>query len=114
MSTANDSHEFTFQAEIAQLLHILSHSLYQNKEIALRELVSNASDALNKLRHIQLMAEHYHADTPLEIQLMRDKEALVLSVQDNGLGLTHDELLENLGTIAKSGSKEFLSKLTEN
>ncbi len=113
MTVANDTQEFTFQAEIAQLLHILSHSLYQNKEIALRELVSNASDALNKLRHIQLMDEQYRDETPLEIQLIPDKDARVLTVQDNGVGLTHDELIENLGTIAKSGSKEFLSRLAE-
>lgn len=114
MADATATQEFTFQAEIAQLLHILSHSLYQNREIALRELVSNASDALNKLRHIQLTEEQYRDEAPLEISLIADKEARVLTVQDNGLGLTHDELIENLGTIAKSGSKEFLAKLADN
>ncbi len=103
--------EFTFQAEIKQLLNILSHSLYQNREIALRELISNASDALNKLRHIQLAEEQYRDDAPLEITLEPNKEARVLVVRDNGMGLTHDELVQNLGTIAHSGSKEFFRNL---
>lgn len=103
--------EFTFQTEIKQLLHILSHSLYQNREIALRELISNASDALNKLRHIQLSDEQYRDDAPLEITLEPNKEAKVLTVSDNGIGLTHDELVQNLGTIAHSGSQEFFRNL---
>ncbi len=103
--------EFTFQTEIKQLLHILSHSLYQNREIALRELISNASDSLNKLRHIQLSDEQYRDDAPLEITLEPDKEAKLLVIRDNGIGLTHDELVQNLGTIAHSGSKEFLRSL---
>lgn len=111
MSASATVQEFTFQTEITQLLHILSHSLYQNKEIALRELISNASDALNKLRHLQLTEEALRDETPLEIRLIPQKDQRVLIVQDNGIGLTHDELIENLGTIAKSGSKEFLSKL---
>lgn len=113
MTETADKQQFTFQAEIAQLLHILSHSLYQNREIALRELVSNASDALSKLRHVQLTEELYRDDAPLEITLVPDKEARTLTIQDNGIGLTHDELVENLGTIAHSGSKEFLSKLAQ-
>lgn len=103
--------EFSFQTEIKQLLHILSHSLYQNREIALRELISNASDSLNKLRHIQLSEEQYRDNVPLEISLEPDKEAKLLVVRDNGIGLTHDELVQNLGTIAHSGSKEFLRNL---
>ena len=103
--------EFTFQTEIKQLLHILSHSLYQNREIALRELISNASDSLNKLRHIQLSEEQFRDDSPLQITLEPDKDAKVLVVRDNGIGLTHDELVQNLGTIAHSGSKEFLRNL---
>ena len=104
--------EFTFQTEIKQLLHILSHSLYQNREIALRELISNASDSLNKLRHIQLSEEQYRDDAPLEIVLEPNKEAKLLVIRDNGVGLTHDELVQNLGTIAHSGSKEFLRSLS--
>jgi molecular chaperone HtpG len=103
--------EFTFQTEIKQLLHILSHSLYQNREIALRELISNASDALNKLRHIQLSDEQYRDSEPLEITLEPNKEAKLLVIRDNGIGLTHDELVQNLGTIAHSGSKEFFRSL---
>ena len=103
--------EFTFQTEIKQLLHILSHSLYQNREIALRELISNASDSLNKLRHIQLSDAEYRDDVPLEITLAPDKEANLLVIHDSGVGLTHDELVQNLGTIAHSGSKEFLRNL---
>ena len=112
METAvSQPQEFTFQTEIKQLLHILSHSLYQNREIALRELISNASDSLNKLRHIQLSEEEYRDDAPLQISLEPDKDAKLLVVRDNGIGLTHDELVQNLGTIAHSGSKEFLKNL---
>ena len=103
--------EFTFQTEIKQLLHILSHSLYQNREIALRELISNASDSLNKLRHIQLGDEQYRDSAPLEITLEPNKEAKLLTIRDNGVGLTHEELVQNLGTIAHSGSKEFFRNL---
>ncbi len=103
--------EFTFQTEIKQLLHILSHSLYQNREITLRELISNASDSLNKLRHVQLSEQQYRDDVPLQISLEPDKEATILTIRDNGIGLTHDELVKNLGTIAHSGSKEFLRSL---
>ncbi|MBS0267153.1 MAG: molecular chaperone HtpG [Planctomycetes bacterium] len=107
-----DQQEFTFQTEIKQLLHILSHSLYQNPEIALRELISNASDSLNKLRHIRLSDEKYRSDDPLEITLEPNKEAKMLVIRDTGIGLTHEELVQNLGTIAHSGSKEFLRSLT--
>lgn len=106
-----EQQEFTFQTEIKQLLNILSHSLYQNREIAIRELISNASDSLNKLRHIQLSESQYRDDTPLEIVLEPDKEAKLLVIRDTGLGLTHDELVQNLGTIAHSGSKEFLRNI---
>jgi molecular chaperone HtpG len=106
-----EQQEFTFQTEIKQLLHILSHSLYQNREIALREMISNASDSLNKLRHIQLSDEQYRDDAPLEITLEPNKEAKLLVVRDNGIGLAHDELVQNLGTIAHSGSKEFFRSL---
>src|SRR5580704_1866580 len=96
--------EFTFQTEIKQLLHLLSHSLYQNREITLRELVSNASDSLNKMRHIQLTDAAHRDDVSLEITLEPDKEHRILTIRDNGIGLTHDELVSNLGTIAHSGS----------
>ncbi|HVV99063.1 MAG TPA: molecular chaperone HtpG, partial [Planctomycetaceae bacterium] len=111
MTTA-EKQQFTFQAEIRQLLHLLSHSLYQNKEITIRELVSNASDSLNKMRHIQLSEERYRDEAPLEISLEPDAEKRILTIRDNGVGLTHEELVTNLGTIAHSGSLEFLNKLS--
>ncbi|MFO1044224.1 MAG: molecular chaperone HtpG [Planctomycetaceae bacterium] len=107
----SDKQEFTFQTEIKQLLNILSHSLYQNREIAIRELISNASDSLNKLRHIQLSESQYRDDVPLQVTLEPDKEAKILVIRDTGIGLTHDELVQNLGTIAHSGSKEFLRSI---
>ena len=112
MSSVAEKQEFTFQTEIKQLLHLLSHSLYQNKEITIRELVSNASDALDKLRHIQLTDEQYRDGETLQITIELDKDGQTLTIRDNGIGLTHDELVKNLGTIAHSGSLEFLSKLS--
>ncbi|HBL48402.1 MAG TPA: molecular chaperone HtpG [Planctomycetaceae bacterium] len=102
--------KFTFQAEIKKLLDLLSHSLYQNREIAIRELISNASDALDKFRFISLTDESAKDDQPLEIRLEPDSEKRVLAITDNGIGMTHDELIENIGTIAHSGSLDFLSK----
>ena len=105
--------EFSFQAEINSLLKLLAHSLYQNKEIAIRELVSNASDALDKIRHLQLTDESVKSDDPLEIHLEPDAEAKILTIRDNGVGLSHDDLIQNLGTIAHSGSLEFLKQLSQ-
>lgn len=107
-----EKQEYTFQAEIKQLLHILSQSLYQNREITIRELVSNASDALDKMRHVQLTEDAHRDDAPLEITLQPDGDAKVLTIRDNGIGMTRDELVENLGTIAHSGSLAFLNQLT--
>ena len=104
-----------FQADINQLLHLVTHSLYNNKEVFLRELISNASDALDKLRFSALsQSELYGDDSNLKIQIKVDKENSTLSVIDNGIGMTRSEVIENLGMIAKSGTKEFLAKLTEN
>src|SRR3954453_23645320 len=111
MSTVTETpqpQEFSFQAEIKQLLHLLAHSLYQSKEIAIRELVSNASDALDKMRLVALTDESQRDDAPLEIVLEGNKDALELMIRDNGIGMTHDEMVTNLGTIAHSGSREFL------
>ena len=102
--------KFTFEAEISRLLHLLSESLYQNREITIRELVSNASDALDKRRHLSLTDTSVTADD-LRITMTPDKESRTLSIQDNGIGMTHDELVQNLGTIAHSGSLEYLQKL---
>jgi molecular chaperone HtpG len=108
MDTVTENQEFVFQAEIKQLLHLLAHSLYQGQEIAVRELISNASDALDKMRYLALTDESNRDDAPLEIVLEPRKDASELIIRDNGVGMTHDELVTNLGTIAHSGSREFL------
>ena len=106
---------FEFQAEIKQLLDIVIHSLYTEKEIFVRELVSNASDALEKLRHNQITNKDIlDSDAELEIRLTTDDKAKTLTLQDTGIGMTRTELVENLGTIAHSGSKAFLKALGEN
>ncbi len=103
-----------FQAEVRQLLDIVVHALYTDREIFLRELVSNASDALEKLRHLQLAGEQpVDADLPLEINISTDDTAGTITLQDFGVGMTRQELVENLGTIAHSGSKAFLQALKE-
>jgi len=102
-----------FQAEVKQLLHLMIHSLYSNKEIFLRELISNASDACDKLRFEALNnAGLYGDDAELKIRLSFDKAARTLTIADNGIGLSRDEAVEHLGTIAKSGTREFFSALT--
>jgi molecular chaperone HtpG len=114
MST-NAPQKFEFQAEIKQLLDIVIHSLYTEKEIFVRELVSNASDALEKLRHTQITEKEIFDDkAELEISLTTDDKAKTLTIQDYGIGMTRDELVKNLGTIAHSGSKQFLKALGEN
>ena len=103
----------SFQAEVAQLLHLVTHSLYSNPEIFLRELVSNASDAADKLRFEGLNNAALYEDNPnLEVRIAFDKAARTLSITDNGIGLTEQEAIDNLGTIAKSGTKDFMSKLS--
>jgi len=102
-----------FQAEVKQLLQLMIHSLYSNKEIFLRELVSNASDACDKLRFEALNnAALYGDDADLKIRVSFDKEARTITISDNGIGLSRDEAVEHLGTIAKSGTKEFFTALT--
>ena len=102
-----------FQAEVKQLLHLMIHSLYSNKEIFLRELISNASDACDKLRFEALNnGALYGDDSDLKIRVAFDKDARTITISDNGIGLTRDEAVEHLGTIAKSGTKEFFSALT--
>jgi len=113
MSTATPQ-KFEFQAEIKQLLDIVIHSLYTEKEIFVRELVSNASDALEKLRHLQLTEKEIYDDKlDLEINVTTDDKARTITIQDFGVGMTRDELVQNLGTIAHSGSKAFLKALGE-
>ena len=113
MSATNiEKHEF--QAEIKQLLDIVIHSLYTEKEIFVRELISNASDALEKLRHLQITEKKVFDDRlDLEIVISTDDTANTLTIQDFGIGMTKDELIKNLGTIAHSGSKQFLNALKE-
>lgn len=102
-----------FQAEVKQLLNLMIHSLYSNKEIFLRELISNASDACDRLRFEALNnAALYGEDAELKIRVAFDREARTLSITDNGIGLSRDEAVEHLGTIAKSGTREFFSALT--
>lgn len=104
-----EAHTREFRAETRKVLNILTHSLYTNREIFLRELLSNASDALEKVRFMQSKGESLRdADLPLEIRITLDKENKILSVADTGIGMTEEEMIENLGTIAKSGSEQFL------
>src|SRR5580692_5502572 len=112
MSQAETHH---FQAEIQQLLNIVVHSLYTDKEIFIRELISNSADACEKLRFNQSSGRAvYQPDTAPAISLTTDDKAGVITISDSGLGMTHDELVENLGTIAHSGTKAFLKQIAEN
>ena len=114
MSTTAAPQTFEFQAEIKQLLDIVIHSLYTEKEIFVRELVSNASDALEKMRHLKLTEKAVFDDNlELEINITTDDKAKTFTIQDFGIGMTRAELIENLGTIAHSGSKAFLKALAE-
>jgi molecular chaperone HtpG len=109
----NQKKTLSFQAEVAQLLHLVTHSLYSNKEIFLRELISNASDACDKLRFEALDNNPLYEDAPnLEVRVSFDKDAGTLTVADNGIGMSQAEAIENLGTIAKSGTREFVSRLS--
>lgn len=102
-----------FQAEVAQLLHLVTHSLYSNKDIFLRELISNASDACDKLRFEALADPALYEDAPtLQVKVDFDRDARTLSIEDNGIGLAQQEAIDNLGTIAKSGTREFMSRLS--
>jgi len=102
-----------FQAEVSQLLHLVTHSLYSNPDIFVRELISNASDACDKLRFEALNAPELFEDAPeLAIRVAFDKEAKTITITDNGIGLSAQEAIDNLGTIAKSGTRDFVSKLT--
>ncbi|EYC52620.1 heat shock protein 90 [Hylemonella gracilis str. Niagara R] len=106
------SQKHSFQAEVAQLLHLVTHSLYSNKEIFVRELVSNASDACDKLRYEALNNSALYEDAPeLRVRIELDKKARTLTITDNGIGMSAQEAIDHLGTIAKSGTKDFMSKL---
>lgn len=111
--TEQSVEKHSFQAEVAQLLHLVTHSLYSNPEIFLRELISNASDACDKLRFEGINhPEFYESDPELRVRVSLNKDNNTLTISDNGIGLSQQEAIDNLGTIAKSGTKDFMSKLT--
>ena len=111
--SVQDQETFGFQAEVVQLLDLMINSLYSNKEIFLRELISNASDAIDRLR-LELLAqgENPEDDGPLQIRVSWDKDAATITVADNGIGMSRAEVIEHIGTIAKSGTREFFQALT--
>ena len=114
MTAAAPAETHQFQAETARLLDLMIHSLYTNKEIFLRELISNASDALDKVHFESLTdADLLAGDTELQIRLEADPEARTLTISDNGIGMSREEVANNIGTIAKSGTRELLAKLKE-
>jgi molecular chaperone HtpG len=103
------SHEF--QAEVAKLLHLMVHSVYSDRDVFLRELISNGADALDKLRYEAIAAPALLEDSPLlNIVITPDKAAKTLTIADSGIGMGEDELIDNLGTIAKSGTQAFVEK----
>src|SRR5499433_3012964 len=113
MTIAPTKETLGFQAEVTQLLHLMVHSLYGNKEIFLRELVSNASDACDKLRFESVANGALVQDDPdFRIRVTSDRAARTLTVSDNGIGLTRQEVIDHIGTIAKSGTREFFERLT--
>jgi molecular chaperone HtpG len=107
--------KYEFKAEMKQLLHLIIHSLYTHPEIFIRELISNASDALNKIRFKQLTdSDLLNPDIPLSIKIKIDKDNSTFSIEDSGIGMTKEELINNIGTIANSGTLEFLEQLKNN
>src|SRR6266851_2648994 len=113
VSAQTEQESFSFQAEVVQILDLMVHSMYSNKEIFLRELISNASDAIDRLR-LELLSRSQlpEAERPLQIRVSYDKDAGTITVADNGIGMSRDEVIQNIGTIAKSGTREFLRSLT--
>jgi molecular chaperone HtpG len=113
VSAQTEQESFSFQAEVVQILDLMVHSLYSNKEIFLRELISNASDAIDRLRlELLSQSELPDADGPLQIRVSYDSGARTITVADNGIGMSRQEVIEHIGTIAKSGTREFLQALT--
>jgi heat shock protein 90kDa beta len=106
--------DFQFEAEVNRMMDIVINSLYQNKDVFLRELISNASDAIDKVRFLALTnAKMLEGKSELEIRVEYDPEAHTLTVRDSGIGMTHDDLVQNLGTVARSGTTKFLEALQE-
>lgn len=113
LMSEQSTQKHSFQAEVAQLLHLVTHSLYSNPEIFLRELISNASDACDKLRFEGINhPEYYENDPELHVRVTLDKDNKTITISDNGIGLSQQEAIDNLGTIAKSGTKDFMSRLS--
>src|SRR5215210_2949114 len=113
MSDATVKETLGFQAEVKQLLHLMVHSLYGNKEIFLRELVSNASDAADKLRFEALADKTlYENEHEVRVRVSVDAAARTITISDNGIGMSREEVVEHIGTIAKSGTREFFQQLT--
>ncbi|HEX2548973.1 MAG TPA: ATP-binding protein, partial [Gammaproteobacteria bacterium] len=113
MTTNSESETLSFQTEVKQLLNLVIHSLYSNKEIFLRELISNASDAADKLRFEALSdSALYENDGELKAYVTFDEKARTITLSDNGIGMNRQEVIDNIGTIAKSGTREFLAKMT--
>ena len=112
MDTTTTRETLGFQAEVKQLLHLMVHSLYGNKEIFLRELVSNASDACDKLR-FEAMTDRalFENDPDLKIRVAYDAAARTITISDNGIGMSRQEVIDQIGTIAKSGTREFFQQL---
>src|SRR5438093_8893003 len=110
--TTHSAEKLEFRTELKQLLHLITHSLYSNKEIFLRELISNASDAINKIKFDSLQHEEkLEGNKDWKIEIIPDRTNNTLTVRDNGVGLSREEAVENLGTIARSGTRAFLERL---
>ena len=113
MTTATQEETLGFQTEVKQLLNLMIHSLYSNREIFLRELISNSADACDKLRYAALDNDAlYEGDSELRIEIEHDREANTITLRDNGIGMNRDDVIANLGTIARSGTAEFLKQLS--
>ena len=107
------SQTLEFKTESKRLLDLMINSIYTNKEIFLRELISNASDAIDKYHYLSLVEDKLPKKNDYEINISLDKEKRTITIKDNGIGMTYDELCDSLGTIAKSGSLEFMDKIKE-
>jgi len=113
MTTATSAETRPFQAEVTELLHLMVHSVYSETDIFLRELISNASDACDKLRYEAIANPDLVGDTPPKIRIAPSKKSTTLSISDTGIGMDRQELVDNLGTIARSGTRAFIERLGE-
>ena len=113
MTTATPAETKPFQAEVTELLHLMVHSVYSETDIFLRELISNASDACDKLRYEAIANPDLVGDTPPKIRIAPGKKTNTLTISDTGIGMDRQELIDNLGTIARSGTRAFLERLGE-